>query len=143
MSLNLPFELLVCVQRRPHMRDDNLEYQLHMGQHVLRQIFDEERVDPSVTQVEFFYPERWMNIVEERSLYQRLARFCPNLKIVRIVTQSVYIIQSTPSSMIRIVQSQDEQDRTAAERGLTQESETGRLWYRNAFVRDFSKLQVL
>lgn len=141
--MDFPFELLVCVQRRPHMRDENLEFQLHVGQQVLRQIFDNERVNPSVTEVEFFYPERWMNIVEERSLYQRLVRFCPNLKRVRIVTQSVYIIQCTPSSMVRIVQSQDEQDRTATERGLTQESETGRLWYSNVFVRDFSKLQVL
>lgn len=141
--MNFPFELTVYVQRRPHMRDDNLEYQLHMGQGVLRQIFDEERVDPSITNVEFFYPERWMNIVEERSLYGRLKRFCPNLKSVNIVTQSVYIVQCTPSGMVRIAQSEDEQERAAAEGKLTQESETGRLWYSNVFVRDFSKLQVL
>jgi hypothetical protein len=140
---NFPFELQVCIQRRPHMRDENLEYMLHLGQHVLRQVFDEERVDDTITEIELFYPERWMNIVEERSLYKRLERFCPNLKKVRIVTQSVYIIQCTPSSSCFIVKSEDEQQREKNERGLTQESETGRLWYQNCFVRDFSKLQVL
>lgn len=140
--MNFPFELMVYVQRRPHMRDENLEFQLHIGQRVLRQVFDEERVDPSVTEVEFFYPERWMNIVEERSLYMRLQHFCPNLKKVFIITQSVYIIQCTPSSMVRIAQSEDEQQKGAGGK-LTQESTTGRLWYENVFVRDFSKLQVL
>ena len=137
-----PFELMVLVQRRPHMRDENLEFQLHIGQHVLRQIFDEERVDPSVTEVTFFYPERWMNIVEERSLYQRLERFCPNLRSVNIVTQSVYIIQCTPASSVCITSSEDEQQELARTGRLTQESVTGRLWYKNAHVRDFSKLQV-
>jgi hypothetical protein len=141
--MTFPFELQVAIQRRPHMRDANLEYLLHVGQHVLRQVFDEERVDPTLTKVELFYPERWMNIVEERSLFQRLARFCPNLKKVRIITQSVYIIQCTPKSCCFIVKSEDEQQREEQERGLTQESETGRLWYENAFVQDFSKLQVL
>ena len=141
--MTFPFELQVCIQRRPHMRDENLEYMLHMGQGVLKQIFDQERVDDTITEVEFFYPERWLNIVEERSLFQRLVRFCPNLKKVRIVTQSVYIIQCTPASCCFIVKSEDEQQREEQERGLTQEGETGRLWYTNCFVRDFSKLQVL
>lgn len=140
--MTYPFELMVYVQRRPHMRDENLEFQLHIGQGVLRQVFDDERIDPSVTEVQFFYPERWMNIIEERSLYQRLQHFCPNLKKVSIVTQSVYIIQCTPSSMVRITQSEDEQQKGAGGK-LTQESVTGRLWYENVFVRDFSKLQVL
>lgn len=126
------------------MRDDNLEYQLHIGQRVLKQIFDEERIDPDVTEVEFFYPERWMNIVEERSLYQRLEHFCPNLKKVNIVTQSVYIIQCTPSANVKIVSSWDEQQQIEkSNRKLTQESTHGRLWYENVFVRDFSELQVM
>ena len=138
-----PFELTVYVQRRPHLRDENLEYHLHQGQGVLRQIFDEERIDTNVTTVEFYYPERWMNIIEERSLYKRLERFCPNLKKVTIVTQSVYIIQCTRAENVLIAQSEDEQEQTRLRAGLTQESDTGRLWYKNLFVRDFSKLQVL
>lgn len=143
MSYNYPFKLEVFVQRRPHMRDDNLEYMLHLGQGVLRQVFDEQRIDPSVTTVEFFYPERWMNIVEERSLFDRLQKYCPNLKEVRIVTQSVFIIQCTKAECVQIVCSEDETNRIAAEGGLTQESKEGRLWYANCFVRDFSKLQVM
>lgn len=141
--MTYPFELLVLVQRRPHMRDDNLEFQLYMGQGVLRQVFDEERVNPDLTEVTFYYPERWMNIIEERSLYQRLEHFCPNLKKVAIVTQSVYIIQCTPSACVRITSSEQEQQELKRTGRLVQESAHGRLWYENAHVRDFSKLQVL
>lgn len=143
INTRYPFEITVYVQRRPHMRDDNLEYELHRGQNVLRQVFDREVVDPSVTVVEFVYPERWMNIVEERSLYDRLLKYCPNLKKVTIITQSVYIMQCTPAGQLMIVKSKDEQDRQEAEGGLTQESDTGRLWYQNAMTRDYTKLQVL
>lgn len=143
MSYSYPFKIEVNVQRRPHLRDDNLEYQLHIGQGILRQIFDQERVDTSITEAQFYYPERWMNIIEERSMFDRLQKFCPNLKNVTIVTQSVYIIQSTPAGSVRIVCSGDEQKRIADEGGLTQESKEGRLWYANCFVRDFSKLQVM
>jgi hypothetical protein len=140
--MTYPFDITVFIQRRPHMRDDNLEYQLHIGKGILHQLFDHERVDPSVTEATFFYPERWLNIVEERSLFDRLQHFCPNLKKVTIVTQSVYIIQSTPGGCAKIIASEDEQRETAGGK-LTQEATTGRLWYKNAMVRDFSQLQVL
>lgn len=138
-----PFEIRVRVQRRPHMRDPNLEMVMHMGTTVLRQIFDEERVDPTITSVVMYFPERWMNIVEERSLWVRLEKYCPNLKKVDIMTQSVYILQCTRAENIQIVASQDEVDRKAAEGQLTQESAMGRLWYKNVHGFDFSKLTVL
>lgn len=133
-----PFDLKVLIQRRPHMRDSNLEYLFHAGTSVLRQIFDEERIDASVTAVVLYYPERWMNIVEERCLFQRLAHFCPNLKSVEIMTQSVYIIQCTPGKCCLILSSKDEQ-----ENGSTESSTTGRLWRDNVHGYDFSKLQVM
>lgn len=136
--MSYPFSIKVLIQRRPHMRDDNLEYVFTMGTGVLRQIFDEERVDPTVKKVCFYFPERYMNIVEERSLYDRLQHFCPNLESVEIMTQSVYIIQCTPSKSCHIVASKDEQ-----ENGLTNESTTGRLWRENVHGFDFSKLTVL
>ena len=102
------FKLTVYVQRRPHLRDEKLEYSLYLGYGVLKQIFDDEIVDPTVKNVTFFYPERWLNIVEERSLYQRLEHFCPNLETVTIVTQSVYIIQCTRKEDIQIISSEDE-----------------------------------
>lgn len=131
------FQIMVYVQRRPHMRDGNLEYLFMLGTGVLRQIFDEERIDESVKVLTLYFPERYMNIVEERSLYDRLMHFCPNLEKLNIMTQSVYIIQCTPASSIRILQSNDEQ-----ENGVTQESITGRLWRENCHGYDFSKLQV-
>lgn len=136
------FDITVAVQRRPHMRDENLEYLFHLGTSVLRQIFDEERVDPNVTQVKLFFPERWLNIVEERSLYDRLQKYCPNLKTLEIMTQSVYIIQCTRSECVFIVKSQDEVAREKNEGGLTQEAVSGQLWYNNVHGYDFSKLQV-
>lgn len=140
--MNFPFEVTVYVQQRPHMRDENLEYESYIGKSILHRIFDEERVDDSIVNATFIYPERWMNIVEERSLYDRLAKYCPNLKTVTIVTQSVYILQCTAGKSIKIVMSKDQQDRVASEGGLTQESDTGRLWYKNAMVSDFFKIQT-
>ena len=111
--MDFPFEITVYVQQRPHMRDENLEYEMYVGKSILQQVFDEERVDTSVVSATFIYPERWMNIVEERSLYDRLAKYCPNLKTVTIVTQSVYILQCTAGNSIKIVMSKDQQDRVA------------------------------
>lgn len=126
------FDLMVYVQRRPHMRSDTLEYSLCIGKGILHQIFDEERIDTNIKEAIFFYPERWLNIVEERSLYPRLEQYCPNLKKVTIITQSVYIIQCTAKDNLLIISSQDEIDRIASEGNITQESVAGRLWYDNA-----------
>ena len=135
--MKYPFEIMVYVQRRPHMRDHNLEYLCQFGTGVLRQIFDEERIDNNVKELQLFFPERYMNIVEERSLYDRLMHFCPNLQKLTITTQSVYIMQCTPAESIRILASKDEQ-----ENGVPQEATTGRLWRDNCHGYDFSKLQV-
>lgn len=138
-----PFTIKLLVQRRPHMRDDNLEMVMHMGTRVLRQIFDEMRVDETVERLTMYFPERWMNIVEERSLWDRLAKYCPKLKSVEIMTQSVYLIQMTRAENVLIVSSEDEVARTKAEGRLTQESTEGRLWYKNVHGYDFTKLTVL
>ena len=140
--MNYPFELNVYIQRRPHMRDDNLEMVSYVGRSILDQIFDQERVDDSVTYAKFYFPERWMNIVEERSLFNRLEKYCPNLKRVDIITQSVYIIQCTPAGSAKIMCSEDELKQLETE-SLTQECVTGRMWYQNASIPDFSKLQVM
>jgi hypothetical protein len=44
------------------------------------------------------FPEHWLNILEQRQLFERLEKYCPNLKHVRIKTHSVYIIQCTPNT---------------------------------------------
>jgi hypothetical protein len=121
-----PFDLKVFVYRRPHMRDPMLEYELHLGMPVLRNLFDEERVDPAVISVSFSFPERWLNIVEERSLFGRIARYYPNMRSVRLRTQSVYIVQSTPAESCYIAYGGEEQ----VGAGLPQEGDAGRLWFR-------------
>lgn len=136
----MKFDLIVYVTRRPHMRDEGLEYELYMGRGVLSQIFDREEVNEAIEHVYFSYPERWLNIVEERSLYQRLDRYCPNLKSVKIKTQSVYIIQSTPNGCVRIVSGPEESKAPS----LTQAADSGRLWFPNVVnIIDPSKINVI
>lgn len=139
----MKFELEVVVFRRPNMRDDNLEFMLHAGQNILRQIFDEEKIDNTVTNVVFYFPERWMNIVEERSLLDRLEHYCPNLKSVTIYTQSVYIIQCTKAEYVKIMSSQEELDYIASVGKLPGECINGQQAFKVPGVRDFSKLQML
>jgi len=130
--MNYPFEILVYVHRRPHMRCDSLEYELYMGKTHLENMFDHERVDTQTTSLYFAYPERWLNIVEERSIYDRAKRLYPNLKTLTIKTQSVYIIQCTAAKNIRIVSSEAERDYVDKHGILPQESDTGKLWFPNA-----------
>ena len=96
-------ELLVYVYQRPNMRDAQLEFELHMGRNVLDGIFDEQKMMPEVTELYLSFPENWMNIIEQRILYSRLAHYCPNLTKLTIKTQSVYIIQCTSAKNVRIV----------------------------------------
>lgn len=96
-------DLKVYVYRRPHMRDENLEYELHMGTNVLRSIFDKMEMLPDVKEVFLPFPENWLNIIEQRVLFQRLGHYCPNLEKVTIKTQSVYIIQCTPAGSCLII----------------------------------------
>jgi hypothetical protein len=130
--MNYPFEILVYVNRRPHMRCESLEYELHMGKTQLENLFDHERVDDKTTSIYLAYPERWLNIVEERSIYDRVKRLYPNLKTLTIKTQSVYIIQCTAAKNIRIVTTEKERDYVDEHGNLPQESDVGKLWFPNA-----------
>ena len=122
------------------MRDDNLEMERFIGTDVLRSIFDEEKERPDVNSLFLSFPERWMNIVEERSLYGRLERFCPNLTKVQIKTQSVYIIQCTLNTCVKIVMSKEEEEQGTP---LPQETDTGRLWFPNSYNLFVSGLNVV
>lgn len=130
----MKFKLEVFVSRRPHMRDPNLEFMLHRGKTVLENLFDDERTDGGTTKIQMWYPERWCNIVEERSILRRLERLYLRLEHVQIITQSVYIIQCTPAENVFIFNEPSEV--------MTQESDSGRLWFPNHQVPNFNKLQV-
>lgn len=145
MKTPYPFELTVYIYRRPHMRDEGLEYEMYVGRGHLDNIFDKEKVDYHTTELLFSFPERWMNIVEERSLYERIKRLYPSLKKLTIKTQSVYIIQCTPAECCRIVSSEEELAYEALSGQLPQENDRGRLWFKTPMniVKDPSKLTVL
>lgn len=97
------FDLTVLIYRRPDMMDESLEYELYMGMAQLKNMFNEEKIDEKTTELFFSFPERWLNIIQERCLYQRIEKFYPNVKKVTIKTHSVYIIQATKSENCLIV----------------------------------------
>jgi hypothetical protein len=101
-------------------------------------------IDTKTTSVFLSFPERWCNIIEERSIYDRLAKFYPNLKTLNIKTQSVYIIQQTPAGCVGIVSSDAEREYVETVGNLPQESDSGRLCFPvvNTVV-DANKLNVL
>lgn len=118
------FDLQVYVYRRANMLDESLEYELYMGTHHLRRMFIDEKVDESTTELFFSFPERWLNIIQERSLYIRIQKFFPNVKKVVIKTQSVFIIQNTKSDCVQIVVTDEEQGQS-----LYQECASGPTYY--------------
>lgn len=97
MSQNRLEEILeVRVFTRPNLRDD--EMISYVGQNLLRDLFDYPDKDLSqMTDITLIYPERWLNILEQRVLLEALKDRCPNAEKIVIVTHSVYIIQCTPN----------------------------------------------
>ena len=90
------------VYRRPNLRDDALEMEAYMGRNTLDAIYDQMIEQPTITKLFLSFPERWLNIIEQRQLYERLARYCPNLIELTIKTHSVYIVQCTPGRLTLI-----------------------------------------
>lgn len=128
--MNYPFKITVYVYRRPNLRDSGLEYEMYMGMDVLRSLFEKMEMRPDVKNLNLSFPERWLNVVEQRSLLDRLKKYCPNLEGLVIKTHSVYIIQCVPSkhqckehgdSEVLIVHEGDE--------APMQESVDGKLYY--------------
>lgn len=74
MSHHYPFELEVIIYRRPNLRDDALEFEMFMGSNILRKLFDSMEVDTKVDHLFLSFPERWLNILEQRQLFDRLAK---------------------------------------------------------------------
>lgn len=90
------FELQVLIYIRPNLRDDNLEMEMFMGRNVLESIYDRMEVT-DIDTLFLSFPERWLNIIEQRQLFQRLEKYCPNLKEVQLKTHSPFIIQCSPN----------------------------------------------
>lgn len=97
------FELEVFVFRRPNFLDEDFEYESYVGQSVLRNLFIKQQIDNDTNTILLSFPERWLNIIQERVLVARLNHYYPNLKKVTIKTHSVYILQTVKSDNVRIV----------------------------------------
>lgn len=115
-------ELMVYVFQRPHMRSSRLEMEMYVGKGVLDNMFEPNPVVCQDEKIILSYPERWLNIVEERSIFARIGLYYPNLKSLTIKTHSVYIVQCCPSEYMRIVTPQE------FDGGLPQESDEGLLY---------------
>lgn len=100
-----PFELKMYVFTRPNLRDAGLDMERFLGGGVLNSIFDKMEQRPDVTDLFLSFPESRLNILEQRALFPRLARYCPNLKEVTVKTHSVYIVQCVDAKNIGIVDS--------------------------------------
>lgn len=105
------FELEVYIDTRPNLRDDSVERDSYLGRRVLECIFDhmKEFDDEYLT---LSYPERWLNIIEQRVLFKRLGKYGTNLKKVTVLTGSPFIIQVTPNESARMFMVKNESKET-------------------------------
>lgn len=95
-------KLTVYIFRRPNMFlvQQNL-YNL-VGLSELERLFTVEGYKTQHKSVTWYYPERFLNIIEQRVLIQRAES--AGYEEVMIVTNSVYIVQCCVKENIRIVQ---------------------------------------
>lgn len=96
-------KMLVLVYQRPNLRKE--DFSAYRGKNYLEDLFNPEipNINKEVKELYFHYPERWLNIVEQRSLLTRIGKYMPNVEELVIVTHSVYIIQCVKSDYIRIM----------------------------------------
>jgi len=95
----------VIVYKRPNMFlvNTNLYNMVGVGQ--LEKLFTIENYECEPQALELFYPERFLNIVEQRALISRIVE-AKNYTQCNITTQSPFIIQC--SSNVRVAQVEGE-----------------------------------
>ena len=94
--------LKVLIFRRPNMLlvQENM-YNL-MGFAELKNLFTIENYKTTHESVIWYYPERFLNIIEQRVLVERAKQ--AGYQSVEIITNSVYIVQTVKQNNIGIVQ---------------------------------------
>lgn len=92
----------LTVFRRPNMFvvNENMYHMIGYGE--LKNLFTIEGYKSSSKTLTLYYPERFLNIIEERALLARCE--AAGYETVNITTQSVYIIQHCRRSDIGVVQ---------------------------------------
>lgn len=123
--LEIPQLKKVClaVYTRPNLRSYASEIEMYMGLNVLKDLFDHETPkNNDTTELFLSFPERWLNIIEQRSLFTRIGLYCKNIETLFIKTNSVYVIQCCRKEYIRILTPE------GFSGILPMESETGKLY---------------
>lgn len=95
-------EIEVIVFRRPNMFKVNDNLFNMVGYIDLEGIFTNENYKPLSKTIELYYPERFLNILEERTLIRRLESF--GFEKVKITTHSEHICTTVPNDCLRVVQ---------------------------------------
>lgn len=93
----------IFVYSRVHLRDESLEYELMMGYGDLESMFDTMQICEDITKLYFPFPERFLNVLEQRELFERIKKYFPNAKSVQIKTHSPFIIQSAPKGSVHLL----------------------------------------
>lgn len=97
-------KLEVLIFRRPNMFAVNNNLYHLKGYGELEKLYTIEgyKAESPYTKIELFYPERFLNILEQRVLLKRLQD--AGFTEVRIVTHSVYIIQTVQAKYCDVIQ---------------------------------------
>lgn len=97
----MPMGLTVVVFKRPNMFEVHDSYFNMSGYLDLKGLFTNPKFYPLTKSLTLYYPERFLNLLEQRELTARLE--AKGYEKVLIVTHSVYILQTVKSSDIRVV----------------------------------------
>ena len=99
-------DIEVIVFRRPNMFKVNQNLYNMMGVGELEKLFTIENYECEPQALELYYPERFLNIVEQRALLQRIEN-AKNYTECRITTQSTFIIQCSTNVKVATVEGED------------------------------------
>ncbi len=98
--------LTVHTVTRPNLRSG--EMFVYVGQRFLIDLFDTNDDMSHYQDVSLIYPERWLNIVEQRALFQVIQIRCPLLNKLFVKTHSAFILQCSPSGTVFIIDKPDD-----------------------------------
>lgn len=98
-------ELTLLLFKRPDMLSVHQNMFNLAGFNELENLFRVEDYKTSHKEVLWYYPERFLNILEQRVLVARAE--AAGYEKVEIVTNSVYIVQTVEAKHIRIVQDEN------------------------------------
>lgn len=93
--------LTVHTVTRPNLRTD--EFFVFVGQLFLIELFDTNKDMSEYKEVSLIYPERWLNILELRVLFEVVKIKCPFLEKLYIKTHSAFILQCSPKGTVFVI----------------------------------------